>query len=188
MPTLKLTVLLLLAVALAVPASSETLYRWTTDEGSVAFSDDLKRVPERYRAQAKAIETRRLPGYARYTPTDAQAGAAHAERLAARLERLREVNAPEPTRVTLPLGVAQAGGAETVLRLNDRTTVRVPTARPGDGEGPVVVDEVRVRRPGSIVTVHNTVVRRGDDILLVVRPRQAQHNVNDFVDERDYLD
>ena len=36
----------------AAPASAGQLYRWTTSDGTVAYSDDAKRVPVAYRARA----------------------------------------------------------------------------------------------------------------------------------------
>lgn len=44
-------------------------FRWITVDGTVAFADDLKRVPERYRASAERVEFEHgLDGYARFTP------------------------------------------------------------------------------------------------------------------------
>ena len=49
-------------------------------------------------------------------------------------------------------------------------------------------EEVRVKRPGRIVTVHNTVVRQGDKILMVVRPDQPLNaSPSDFVEEDELL-
>ena len=38
-----------LAIGLATPAAAGTVYRWTTEAGTVAYTDDAKRVPARYR-------------------------------------------------------------------------------------------------------------------------------------------
>lgn len=190
---LKLTMRLLtigLAGTLAGPAAAGTLYKWTGADGSVAFTDDAKRVPERYRAQAEKIETSGLDRYSRYTPTDAAAHRAHGERLNARLERLREERAAGEVAAAVPaaaLAGAIGPGSETVVQLNDDTAIRVPTHRGEDG--PMVVEEVRVRRPGSNFTIHDTVVRQGDKVLLVVRPAQPhQAGPGDFIDEAELLE
>lgn len=41
---------------------------WTTDEGTLAFTDDPKRIPARYAEQARAFELQPLDDYARFTP------------------------------------------------------------------------------------------------------------------------
>jgi hypothetical protein len=176
---------LLLTAGLALSAAAGTLYRYTTEDGGIAFTDDPERVPARYRAQAQAVETRGLERYARFTPADAAARARHDEGLAERLAWLREFNA------AAELPAAQEPGAhplpETIVQVNRDTSVRIPTAQLAD-DGPIVVEEVRVKRPGLFVTTHNTVVRQGDRILLVVRPsQQTQAGPNDFIDERDLL-
>jgi hypothetical protein len=171
---------IILLAALATPAAAGTLFKWTADDDSVSFTDDPKRIPERYRDHVETIQTGGLAGYRRYTPDDPGAVASYRERLAARLERLRESNAPQPSRVA----PAAAGGplSETLIKVNESTSVRVPTTF--SDEGPIVVEEVRVRRKGSMFTIHDTVVRQGDRVLMVVRPAQPhQAGPNDFIDE-----
>jgi hypothetical protein len=79
-------------VAFALPASAETLFRWTAEDGSVSFTDDAKRIPARYRSASQSIQTGGLAGYKQYSPTQAAAQAVYREQLAARLERLRALN------------------------------------------------------------------------------------------------
>ena len=81
----------LLGLALAVPAGAETVYRWTAADGSLAFTDDAKRVPAQYRSQAKRSQTGDLADYDRYTPAQGSAESYEAK-LAARIQRLREIN------------------------------------------------------------------------------------------------
>ena len=79
------------------------------------------------------------------------------------------------------------GVTETVVRINDDTAIRVPLA--ASDEGPVIVEEVRVRRQGSLFTIHDTVVRQGDKVLMVVRPAQPhQAGPGDYVNEADLLE
>ena len=193
MPTLLRNKLLLslgtasLALALTGPAAAGALYRWTAEDGTVSFTDDPKRIPERHRAGAEALETRSLGGYARLTPEDSALRRSYEDRLQARLERLRELNA-EPVLAALPAaGQPGARGPEAIVELNDATSVRIP-AMPAEGDEPIIVEEVRVLRPGRIVTVHDTVVRQGERILMVVRPDQPLNaSPSDFIDEDELL-
>jgi hypothetical protein len=179
----------LLAAQVAAPASAGVLWEWTTEDGSAAFTDDADRIPARYREQAKRREVGGLGSFGRYTPRDRSADEREARGLAERVERLRELNAPPLRRVAEggPAGAAASAGGEAVIQINDEMSVRVPTG--GGGEGPVVVEQVRVKADGSIFTHHNTVVRRGDEILMIVRPDQPhQAGPNDFIDESELLE
>jgi hypothetical protein len=175
----------LLAGPVATPADAGTLWKWTTEDGSVAFTDDPERIPARYRAEAKQREMGGLGSFSRYTPSDPAADEREARGTAERLERLRELNAP-PQRIAESAPAAAPGGSEAVIQVDDQTAVRVPT---GGGEGPVIVEQVRVKADGSIFTHHDTVVRRGDEILMIVRPDQPhQAGPNDFIDESELLE
>ena len=191
----KLTIRMILALSalaaftlVALPGTAGTLYKWVAEDGTVAFSDDIERVPERYRAKVEARETKGLGDFERFSPTDDAAQAEYRERLAARLERLRALNAalesgPQHVARTHP---SERPGFEAVVEVNDSTSVRVPS-NPGL-DGPVVVEEVRVLRDGDVVTAHDTVIRQGDDILMVIRPDHwAEHDPSRIIDEDDLL-
>ena len=176
---------IVLLAALTTPAAAGTLFKWTAEDGSVAFTDDPKRIPERYRSQAENIETGGLDSYERFTPGDSARQSEQHRRLRERLDRLREQNRPEQS-VAARAG-AGAPLSETVIQVNDSTAVRVPLTASDDG--PVVVEEVRVRREGSLFTIHDTVVRQGDKVLMVVRPAQShQAGPNDFIEERELFE
>jgi hypothetical protein len=154
----------------ALPASAESLFRWTAEDGSVAYTDDAKRIPERYRSSARQVETGGLAGYKQYSPTRAAGQAEYREQLAARLERLRALNESLDReayyREAAAVQAAQAGPVAQV-RVGRDLQLSVPSNVAA--EGPVVVEDVRVRADGSVVTHHDTVVRQGDRILMVVR-------------------
>jgi hypothetical protein len=181
------------ALALAVmplQAGAETMFRWTADDGSVSYTDDAKRIPERYRAGAQTIQTGGISGYARYSPAKGEAQVEYVEQLAARVERLRELNRQleiEAAPVyTQGASVAPAqGGTDAYVNVGDDLTVRVP----GGGEGgPVVVQDVRVLRPDSIFTSTDTVISQDGKVLLVVRgDRHSQNPSSDVVDEREFV-
>jgi hypothetical protein len=178
---------IILLTALATPALAGTLYKWTAEDGSVAFTDDAKRVPERYRSQVKTIQTGGLDSYQRFTPEDSAAVASQRADLAARLERLRERSAvPAVTPVAAPQRAPEGAVTETLVQLNDETAVRIPVN--SSDEEPIVVEEVRVLRHGSNFTIHDTVVRQGDKVLMVVRPDQRWPVRPDYIDEDDLFE
>jgi hypothetical protein len=157
----------LLAV-LATPALAGTLYKWTTEDGSVAFTDDPKRVPERYRSQVKTIRTGGLDAYERFTPSDSARQSEQQRRLQERLERLRALNRPADTATTPAPGVQP----EIMIRANRGTALTIPNDTSGDE--PIIVEELRVRNPNAITTRHVTVVRQGDRVLSVLKPASPE--------------
>ena len=184
MPKLKLLSLtsILLSVTLAGAAFAGSVYRWTTDDGSVAYSDDAKRIPSQYRANAKLVRTGDLGSYARYTPAETRAASQERSlQLAERIERLRELN-EAPTHAVSPARVSET---HTILRLDNRASITIPNDRSGNAE-PVIVEDRRVRDRNNISTTHVTVVRQGDEILSVVRPESAHDRAN-WGSERELL-
>lgn len=204
----------IVAVSAAPPAEAGTMYRWETENGTIAYADDAKRIPDRYRAKAEAIVSENLDGYSRFTPTDAGAQQIHADRLADRLDALRELTADEASEagiggeVAAPVrehpvdGMALQSVRERVGRRLVNTsdgpkwkrttrlqTVDAPvpvlgmTADPESDE-PVVVERIRARSRDSLVTRQITVVRQGDRVLSVIKPR-SRHSSSDWPTEED---
>jgi len=153
-----------LLAALATPALAGTLYKWTAENGSLAFTDDPKRVPERYRSQLKTFRTAGLDAYERFTPGDTARQTEQQKRLQKRLERLRALNRPPRSAVVPAPGVQPS----LIIKTNQRTALTIPNNAQGDA--PVIVEEMRVRDPNSIATRHVTVVRQGDRVLSVLKP------------------
>jgi len=170
-----------LALAVATSAAAENVYRWTADDGSVAFTDDAKRIPAQYREQAQRTRTGDLTSYGRYTPS----GAAARERdtqLAERLDRLREMNDADYA----PSAPGRPGpSTQTILQLNRRSSIAIPNDQIV-GDEPIVVEQRRVRDRNNISTTHVTVVRQGDRILSVVRPESA-HDRAEWESEAELL-
>lgn len=197
----------------AMPARAGTLYRWETEDGTIAFADDVKRIPERYRTQAEGIAPEGLDGYHRFTPTDRSAQDAYADRLAERLDGLRARAAAEDAELETvasdaaanphPVeGIALQSVREQVGRRRVNTaagprwrrttrlqTVDAPVPVLGvsadpDSDAPVIVERVRARPKDSIVTRHITVVRQGDRVLSMIKPR-ARQSSSDWPREED---
>jgi hypothetical protein len=178
-------------VAFGLPASAETLYRWTAEDGSVSFTDEAKRIPARYRGASQTIQTGGLSGYKQYSPTKAEGQGAYAEKLATRLERLRELNsrleAEAAARGYAGATVSPSAATEAYVRVGDDLTVKVPAG--ADGAAPVVVQDVRVRQPGSVFTSTDTVISQDGRVLLVVRgDRHSQNPSSDTLDERELIE
>jgi hypothetical protein len=181
-----------LAVATHADAEERSLYRWETADGTVAFTDDAKRVPEKYQATAEAVERTDLADYGRYTATDQEANDEYADRLAARIESLRAVNeGEEEPAIDERRANAVAGVRPRVQRQMrrfrradgsyNRRYTEVPAssvlALPVDPNdpNPVVTEQKRVSIPGRLVTETVTVVRQGDRVLSIERPESAEH-------------
>jgi hypothetical protein len=172
-----------LMAALAAPAAADPVYSWRTEDGGYAFTDDPKGIPARYRAQAKLRETARLGEYARYTPSDDAAAERYAEQLTRRLAYLRAANAQpvarrdavevSPSGPTASLTMQSANGYAPSVEISQNT-----------GGEPIVVETLFTRPEGKMVTRQTQVVRQGDQILSIMRPRLREWNVTtDIHDE-----
>lgn len=168
-----------LLVAPPVAASAGGIYRWTTKDGTVAFTDDPKRIPPRYRHEAVEQPARSLASYRHYTPEEtAKSGAetqTYLKRLDARIAQLEAINesaAPAAQREAQ----AATSRTRTLYQLAGRTAISVPTsggATSGSDE-PLVVQQERVRDPHGIATRHVTVIRQGNRIISVVEGESTE--------------
>lgn len=205
------------AAASSAPVQAEPLYRWESADGTVSFTDDAKRVPERYREAAEQIDPSVLSGYGRYTPTDAAASQEYARRLAERLDMLRAANEAdeeaqralaEASALDAPRRIERAPKPRYIERrrafLQPDGTIRYRHYRNQvDGAGtaydtrslpvdpndphPVVTEQKQVRVPGQPITQTITVTRQGDRVLSVEKPRSHYHSL-DFGELSDYED
>jgi hypothetical protein len=171
------------AAALAAPAAADPVYSWRTEDGGYAFTDDPKGIPPRYRDQAQKREMGRLHDYKHYTASDDAATERYAEQLTRRLEYLRSVNeervavnderGPRDARPNTSISMQSANNFEPSVEFDQAT-----------GSEPIVVDTLFTRPEGKMVTRQTTVVRQGDRIVSIVRPRLREWNVNtDIHDE-----
>ena len=176
----------LLVATLAVPAAAGAIYKYETDDGGIAFTDDAKRIPAAYRERAETIEPQKLTEFERFTPMAPSAPAPYAARMGERLGHLRDLNA----RVVTPdaVGAPQPAGPGGLAVRSGRDGQNVEAyLNPGLAGQPVVVETVRSRPDGSPVTRHITIVRQGDRVLSIVAPKEL-HSSTRAVDERSLLD
>lgn len=226
----------------AADADARVVYRWETDDGVIAFGDDVKRIPERYRSGAKRIDTKKLPSTQRFSKVGKTAEAGHQAVAEARLAHLRDVysspefgNAkaarqgesitvaadgsgrfvprvvsdPEPLNPLYPQNYLTTGQAKALidsgrlqrsgLRLgkNDNDPVfrrrsgsRNPAAVPNlnfsadpNSDEPLVVEKQRVRSRNAVTTQTVTVIRQGDKVLGVIKPRAVSHRTQSWEED-----
>jgi hypothetical protein len=188
-------------------AEPGALYRWESADGTVSFTDDAKRIPERYRDGAATIDRTVLADYGRFTPTDAAASAAQAERLEKRLAALRAANAatseaseeagpaPRATVATRAVErdvnrrrrVYRADGSYYYQYSRNRISEGGVASLPVDPEdpNPVVTERRRVNVPDAPITQSIIVTRQGDRVLSVEKPRSHYHTL-EFGEMSDY--
>ena len=168
-----------LTLLFTLPALAGEIYSWRTEDGGYAFTDDPKAIPPRYRDQVQTRASAGLGDYSRLTVPEAGAGDAYARRLGDRLAYLRSLNrdldaayAPQPVDSAEPLTV-QAGNFNIAVPPNS------------GGEGPLVVEKVRFRHKNEMATRHNLVIRRGGELLAVIKgdPLVTQINQSPEISE-----
>lgn len=182
-----------LLIGIASPALAEGLWRFRSANGVWAYVDDEKKIPEAYKAAAEQMGDTNLASYPRYTPADAAAQQAYGEALAKRVELLRAINGEEaagrrvrvisPTGTLTESGPMGAAGVETVVRTSNQfgTTVENQIGT-GDGDEPVITEQVRLYVPGRNVTRTSTITRRGDRVISIQRPLASQNPLPDLYD------
>ena len=165
-------------LAVATPAVSGEIYSWDTGDGNVAFTDNPKNIPSRYRDQVQVRKTDGIENYARFTAEDSTVTERYSDRLAKRIEYLRRANSARngATAADDTVGVASITVSDVDLRL--------PAA---DTNQPIIVEKLRVKSSDQIASRHDTLVSQGGTPLAIIRGDQ-QGEVGaaaDMLDERD---
>lgn len=174
-----------MGVALIAPAVSAEIYAWRTEDGGYAYTDDRDQVPARYADQVEVLRDRKLQAYERYTVQDGDAGRDYADKLSARLERLRAMNAPDARTAVSSKPGARPQNTLALSTGDDRAPyIQVPA---GNGLGPIVVEPVNAKETGDIRTRRVTVIRQGDETLAVIKGNPHVFNVNDDIYDEDEL-
>ena len=143
------------AVLLPALVVAQNYYRYRTDSGSVAFTDDLDQIPARYRDSAEAVQPAPLPDYSRTTVSEPGAGLATTVTSLPDLEELTRQTAREPVKrrpVTLTGGMLSLGIADGV-------ELGVPI----DGDELITVRRELRWEDGKLLQL--TIVRRGEKMI-----------------------
>lgn len=178
------SILTLLLFAAAPAAADSTFYSWTTDDGGLAFADDERSIPPRYRKRAVARPAPDLSDYDRFTPQLKRDGARYQDHLAQRLAHLRAFNAAADAEIRSARRAPHPSSSVLSISTGDETSPRVDLSA-GAGDEPMVIETLHTRPSGSAVTRSSVVVRQGDRTLAIVKPRPREINVTDIVDEED---
>ena len=166
---------------LASPAQAEPMYVWTTEDGVYSYSDDIKKVPARYKDQVTVASRKSLDDYKRFTPKDPVATGRYEQRLSARLDRLRAANTQGEV---VTAAVATPAPSQFSIATGRRGSPRV--SLPVNSDEPMIIERLSTRRMGDMVTSRTTVVKQGDRTIAIVTGGRHHRNPNtDVVDERD---
>jgi len=152
-----------LGMLVVTPALSGEIYSWDTGDGHIAFTDNPKNIPARYRDQVTVRKSAGIEDYKRFTAEDSARTDRYAEQLAQRIEYLRRVN---QRREAAPTGLANVGTATISVSGVD---LRLPAA---DTDKPLIVEKLRVLASGQISTRHDTLVSQGGTPLAIIRGNQ----------------
>ena len=79
-------------LAIATTAVAGEFYSWETADGNIAFTDNPKNIPARYRDQVQVRKSGGIGDYARFTSGDSADTGHHSDQLAKRIEYLRASN------------------------------------------------------------------------------------------------
>jgi len=172
-----------MAFVVGAPASAGTLYSWITEDGTYAYTNEKKRVPARYKGEAKTSKLGKMEAYPRYTPGPRIDDRAYADRIVERLEMLRGQTAGLATASS----VQDSGAASVQLGLGGSVAqIEIPVGAGNESGEPVVVEDVRMQKDhGRQSTRHYKVVRQGERVLAVIKDRVHDGPPDGAIDEKD---
>lgn len=150
----------LVILAFAAPSIAGTVYKWTTESGTTAFTDDPKRVPARYKGDAEKRQTGTLGNYKRLTVSKSTTDKPHRDRVEERLNALRVAN--QPLRA---LGATGDAGAVDALEIGIGGDDQIQIPIRGASDEPVTISTHRVKLADSIATQDVRIARRGDEVI-----------------------
>ncbi|MCH2184540.1 DUF4124 domain-containing protein [Myxococcota bacterium] len=163
-----LTVLLVGSTLFATQATAGTVYRWTTESGTIAFTDEEKRIPARYQGTAQVETLESLDGYPRFTAVQEKADASVA------------TDGATKSTVSAPSRADSAEWPISVMTGSSRYGnggISLPVGSPVSEEGePILIEQRRVKLSSSMATAHETVVRQGDRIISIQRNESSQRD------------
>ena len=170
-------------VSLVGPAFAGNVYSWVTEDGTHAFTDDPKRIPAKHRAEAKREPMGKLTRYERFTEVSSLASEPYADRLRSRLDQLRGWPAGTPQggvagavasrAAGIGYTIPVAGGAGRAGRSGASLWVEVDETAEADSE-PTVIESKRMKPSDSQATRHWTFVKKGDQIVTVIKGERRQ--------------
>lgn len=172
---LRLVLGVLVVLGLSSSSFAGTVFTWETDDGTISFTDDAKRIPARYKASATKKDLSPLKTYPRYTPAGRRSAAEGTEQ------------------ARVPSGDGQTAGAQGGLVISpgfDGRAISFGGSRYGSGvryqvpqgeaaateAGPTVIETMRVRPENSMATRTITVVRQDGRVVAVDKAQPNQRS------------
>ncbi len=166
------------SLLLASYSRAGEIYSWTTVDGNVAFTDNPKNIPARYRDQMQVRKSEGIEDYVRFTSENSAETGHYSDQLAKRVEYLRQANSNRGTARAADknVGVASITVSGVDLRLSAV-----------DANAPIIVEKLRVKSADQIATRHDTLVSQGGKPLAIVRGNQGGEvgSANNILDEED---
>ena len=169
----------LVVLGLSGPSFAGTVFTWETDDGTISFTDEAKRIPSRYKLSAKTREMGKLKAYPRYTHSKGDSEVSYTERLT---ERLQDLNGE----VRRPADVQRGQGASPGFdgraislggsRYGSGVRYQIPAGGVEAASGPTVIEQVRVRSDDSLATRSMTVVRQNGRVVAVTKGQLNQRS------------
>lgn len=185
----------LLAAGLAGPAFAGNVYSWVTDEGTHAFTDDAKRIPAKHRAEAERRPMGRLTRYERFTESPSEKGKPYADRIRERQAELRGQTMPTQDAAVIGAVASQGtgigytvpvtGGGSTGGRSAANLWVPTDRSTSSTDSEPTTIESKRMNPSDSMATRHWTFVKKGDEIVTIIKGERRQRPLKAH-DERDY--
>ena len=162
-------VFLVWALTLAGTASADVVYRWTTEGGTLAFTDDAEKIPARYAADAQKDSLESLRSYPRLTIENPVLPAVSAPPVASSVSHGQAQGEPEGLSVLV-------GGT----RFGNNAAV-VPVGGDLDSDAPTIIENYRVKPKDSMATRHVTVIKKDGRIISIQRNQLNQDDRSGMV-------
>jgi hypothetical protein len=167
----------LAVAAVAAPTLAGTVYSWTTEDGTAAYTDDPKRIPAKYKKQVEKRQLGKLKNYKRFTESQVKQDTPYEQRVNDRLGALRE---GPPAVSAAPPG--REGGVRYGVGIGapDNDQISFPVGEASDE--PFVTSEHRIRTRNSIATQDVQVTKQGDKVISVRISAPNQRSVSERVE------
>ncbi len=127
--------------------ASADMFRYTADNGTESYTDDLKQIPARYRSAAQRLPDQSLESYARFSRVQAYP---------------KLTTWDEPVQAEDATAAAPADTTRSMfVRMNNGSALEVPL----DGEEPVIVRRGRYAWSEDGYLKPHTIVEQGGRVL-----------------------
>lgn len=165
-------------LGLSGPSFAGTVFTWETDDGTISFTDEQKRIPARYKLSAKTREMGKLKAYPRFTPSKGDGEVSQRERLSQRLQDLNGEVRPADAQRGQGSSPGFDGRAISLggSRYGNGVRYQIPVGGGEAAGGPTIVETMRVRPDNSLATRTMTVVRQDGRVVSVIKGQLNQRS------------